>query len=145
MQALLPVYREVARLLVGCDAVPREGQALETLARQIEGNQNNEKLFSTLHDRLVELRLQVNQLSTSIPESIPYPFEHGEGSISIRQHLVPRVPEEQELGALLDISGSVTSKLVQLYAQLLARLALAAEGVEQELGLEPLPELQEPE
>ena len=67
-----------------------------------------------------------------------YPFAHGSGSITIREHLLPRIPMEDDLGSHMDAASDVLERAHTLYLAVLGRLAAVAEQLEQSLGLEPL-------
>jgi Zn-dependent protease with chaperone function len=140
---LVPVYRHAVELVPRLPAVGLKQGALGMLLRQVEGNQGDEQLYSEIMRRSLALRQELDQVEAALDTELVYPFEHGEGDISLKRHLLEVVPPEQALGELLDAGSNFTSRLIDLYVRLLGKLSTAAERVEAELGLEPLPELPE--
>jgi len=142
LRTLLPVHRQLVQLVAAGQELPFRAQATEVLVRQLEGPGRTERLIETLKHRLVDLRLEIHRLHEAIDPALPYPFAHGEEGVTLQRHLVPRVPEQEELGPLLE-AAQIAGNLFPLYVHVLARLASIAERVERELGLEPLPDLEE--
>ena len=72
-----------------------------------------------------------------------YPFDHAEAETTLRDYALPWIPEEFDFGGLVEATDLMQSRLIVVQSRLFARLARAAEKVEQALGMSPLPEPQE--
>ena len=70
----------------------------------------------------------------------PYPFEHSDETTTLRDFVLPDVPPVEAYEALLHFSQSAFERLISVQMRLFARLAQAAEKIESELGLPPLPD-----
>ena len=71
--------------------------------------------------------------SASDPESalsMPYPFEHAQGDISMSKYILPFVPESEQVGDLMSFGGDAIDRVISLSQRILGRLAVAGELVE---------------
>ena len=84
-----------------------------------------------LHDRLEEFRWKVG-------DTLSYPFEHAQEDATLARFALPRVPESDNIGELLQATHDALERLTTLYRRALGRLTVTAEEVERALGLPPL-------
>jgi len=70
--------------------------------------------------------------------TIPYPFEHAAGNVSVRHYLMPYLLPKIRPGYVFPVADKVVVNMADLYRRCMGALALLAEQVERVLKLEPL-------
>src|SRR5690606_1651565 len=74
-------------------------------------------------------------------ESVPFPFEHATGTMSIATFIYEYEPGAEHPWQLYEAADTLGQPAFRLYGRVLGRLAEIAEQVERLAGLPPLPEL----
>jgi len=87
---------------------------------------------ATLRSRLVSIQAEMG--------GHLYPFDHAQTSTTLQEYALPRVPVESDLGGLVEATERMQSRLISVQTKLFARLAQAAEKIEEAIGMLPLPE-----
>lgn len=114
-------------------------QQLLVLVQHIEGNEDHPVLTEAIHSTMNE----VYDLLASLKKQLggtAYPFSHTQQNITLGDFVIQQLPEENNLGALFEVTQSILDKFSRVYARLIARLAHSAEIVEELVGLPRLPE-----
>jgi Zn-dependent protease with chaperone function len=109
------------------------------LLGQIEGNQDKKLLFNEIQRWAGAVRAHLADLRQRL-ETLPFPFDHGGGPTTVGAHLVPVVPFEDDLGAILEAAGTALERAHSLYYRIMAALAVLAERLETAAGLPLLPD-----
>ena len=112
---------------------------LEKLLEELPQKQKDQNFIASLVERMHQVQRRWKAVLKALTE-MPYPFEHGEGKISLQKYLVSKHPAPNDLGKTMEASAELLNKLFGLYLRVLGRLVLAAEQVEQAVGLPPLPD-----
>ncbi len=136
---LRPVVNLLARVLPAMEPLYRETEALGVLLHNLEGNEEDEKLYEELMRHISLARGHLLDLE-AVMDATLYPFSHGSGSITVHRHIVPGVPAEDDLVAQVEVSGDAVDRAQALYVAAMGRVATLAEAAEQALDLPPLPE-----
>ena len=84
--------------------------------------------------RLTDFMIQIQQATVSLM----YPFEHGDGQVSLSHFLVPELPRTQDYSATFDAAIDLDKNMEFLLRRCVARLGALAEKVEKTFGFEPL-------
>jgi Zn-dependent protease with chaperone function len=117
-------------------------QQLGALVNQLESNQENEQLVRQIRSKMREVRKSLAALKNRL-DGMDYPFEHTKDRMTLGDFALGYIPEDDDLGPLLDAAYQAIDKILRVYARLAGRLTNTAELVEKALGLEPLPEPQQ--
>ena len=67
-------------------------------------------------------------------ESIPYPFEHGAGNVSLGFYVLPEVPNGKDPFEVLNAAGGLINGIVTTFQRITWRLTSIASKIEQEMG-----------
>jgi len=88
--------------------------------------------MTTLQSKLVAMQQEMgNHL---------YPFDHAQAEMTLQVYALPVIPDEHDLGGLVQVTSKMQSRLITIQSRLFARLARAAEKIEEALGMPGLPE-----
>jgi len=136
---LLPVLGLLNRQHDALLALRNDQAAMGVLLGSIEGNQQNESLFKTIHSQMAHLSGKVRGLYQALARE-PYPFDHAKGQISVNHYALESLPIDDDLGAIYDAADCLLDKVPTLYSRVVCQLAEIAEQVETAFGLPPLPE-----
>jgi hypothetical protein len=142
VEAVLPAMNLVGSRMKEMDALRNHHATLGILVGVLEGNEQNESLFTTIRASMRVCSGQIRQLLEGL-ERVNSPLDHAQGQITLARHLLKEVPSEDDLGALCEANQSLLGGLPSLYSRMLGRLAVVAEQVEQALKMPPLPEPEE--
>jgi hypothetical protein len=136
---LLSVLAAITALESDVDALRSGQRVLDALLRNLADFRSNESLQSQVIDQGARLADRVRALMKPL-EAQPYPFAHGKGQVSIAAHAdAANIPPRNPV-ASVEAAGRLLAAVDDVYIRCLSRLAVAAEGVETSLGLEPLAE-----
>ncbi|WP_435011366.1 M48 family metalloprotease [Tundrisphaera lichenicola] len=147
-----PARRDEARALYPCASalgsrivpelgpVARATHATNLVVQKFhEGKgQKDESLVNALLRAARSLHEALTELKWKIGDSIDYPFEHAQEGVTLGRFALPAVPDQGEIGDLLQAGSEVQDRLLTLHYRILGRLAVTAEAVEHALGLPPL-------
>ncbi len=101
------------------------------------GNQPSQKLIQTIISQIEAMSQRINSISDELKD-VAYPFDHADDTITLRDFVIPHIPEEMDVGGLVNATQLAFERLYSLQVRLFARLTQAAEKVETVLGLPPL-------
>jgi Zn-dependent protease with chaperone function len=73
------------------------------------------------------------------------PFAHAKSEITLADYILAELPDNDDLGAHLDTSRTMSTALLRLHSRTLGGLCLIAEQVEKAIGLPPLSDINEDE
>jgi Zn-dependent protease with chaperone function len=134
------------RLAAEMPAVHRDQQTLLRLvnAYQQGNNQKNQPLINAVLRAAEQLHERLEEFRTKVGDTLNYPFEHAQETITLAWFALPQVPEKNNVGELLQAGDEALGRLSTLYRRTLGRLAVTAEEVERALGLPPI-EVAKPE
>ncbi len=113
--------------------------SLGILLSKWEGNEQNERLGDRIREGMTSLHGQVSAIRHLL-KATDYPFDHARKDISVGAYVIAEMPQEEDLGGILDAADALVRTLPHLRARIVGRLCQVAEEVEKVLGLEPLPE-----
>lgn len=102
-------------------------------------NEDRQPLIKAILSTMELLHGQLTALQDELGER-RYPFDHADATMTLRNHVLPEVPEANNPYGLNVVTQDAALKLMTLQFRLFARLAQAAEKVEAALGMPPLPE-----
>lgn len=139
VEAVLPAMNLVGSRMRETDALRNHHATLGILVGVLEGNEQNESLFTTIRASMRVCSGQIRQLLEGL-DRVNSPLDHAQGQITLAKHILKELPSEGDLGALCAANQSVLGGLPSLYGRMLGRLALVAEQVEQVLKMPPLPQ-----
>ncbi len=129
---LVPVqaaYREIAEI--------RNRMAAVGLALQMIGGKNiDEKTSQNLMGQLNILGSDVRSVAKQF-DSVQFPFEHADGAITMTQYMVPKLPEQEDIGAILMATEKLLESYFYVYFRSIGTLASITQRVEEVLGLPP--------
>ena len=132
VQTLVPVqaaYREIA-------ATRNRMAAVGLLLRMIGGKNLDEKTVQKLTERLRILGSDVSAAADRF-QAVNFPFEHADGALTMAQYMVPKLPEQEDLGAVLSATEKLLESYFYVYFRSIGTLATIAQRVEEVLGLAP--------
>ena len=101
------------------------------------GRQPSQKLIQTIISQLERMWQRIDSICDELKDK-PYPFDHAAETITLRDFVVPEMPDPMDVGGLVDATQLLFERLYSLQVRLFARLTQAAEKVETVLGLPPL-------
>lgn len=122
MPTMFIMYRRIMVLLIHSKGQQNNRSFIETAIKQME----------RLHDRLQSVQSRLHGKY--------YPLDHHQADLTLEQYALPHLPDKHAPGHLTFVAGELFERLAGLQVRLFARLAYAAEQVEQAVGLDPLPE-----
>ena len=132
VHSLLPELRETWITII---CMRQLVEALDSVA----GSDAGTYLIGTIENMRVEIKEEVRRFYKKL-ESLEYPFEHGEGKISVAAYAFGRLPEDEDSEKWIGAACQGTELLPPLVARLAGQLALWIEEAETAVGLERLPE-----
>ena len=142
IQELLPHARLMSRLVGELPTLRILCHRMIVLLHHMGGQEENPDFVETLFETFEKVHGRLESLYRSIGLN-PYPFDHIEEHMTLRDFVLPEVPDPRDLGGMLHVSQAAVERLVTIQMRLFARLAFAAEKVEEFIGLEPLPDPEE--
>lgn len=114
-------------------------QRLYVLTSSMNRNETRRDLIEKIISSMEKLSSLLEMTSKSLGHR-PYPFEHGQAAMTIREYALPVVPDDEDLFGMVSATDHLLNKLSILQVRLFARLANAVEQVETAIGLPPLPD-----
>lgn len=140
--ALYPCARHLAeRVMPQLYRMARSRAVLLRAVQVYEAGKNpkDQRRINAVLRTAADLRDVLEETRWKVGDGIAYPFEHAQEGIALGAFAFSAVvPGKQDIGGLVEVSGEVLQRLAGLYYRTLGRLALAAEAVEQVLGLPPI-------
>ena len=103
------------------------------------GRKPSERVLNLILSQMESLRLRLISIQQEMGNHL-YPFDHAQAEMTLRVYALPQIPDEHNLGGLVQVTELMQSRLTSIQSRLFARLARAAEKVEEAVGMPPLPE-----
>ncbi len=139
MGELLPEAKYVSRLIGELPTLRIVYYRLVSLADRLNGTQINPRVAELVTAQSTTLRSRLVSIQNEMGDHL-YPFDHAQADTTLREYALPHVPAQTDLKGLVGATEQMQSRLVTVQARLFARLAQAAEKIEQAIGMPPLPE-----
>jgi hypothetical protein len=135
---LLPLLRDLSKLLPVTAEIRNTKMGLDLLLNQLEGNQGNESYVDTVTERANSVGELLRTTFASLSNE-PYPFDHADASMTVSRFLMPDGPPVKgDVGGQYEAAGQFVDRMGTLYPRVAGHLAVMAERVERVLGLSPL-------
>ncbi|WP_165251297.1 M48 family metallopeptidase [Paludisphaera soli] len=125
-----PSWRALAKAL-------QARAVLFSVLGEYQGNESDEKLRKAIFEAASDLHGRLVGLSAALGGT-PYPFDRGGQGKTLVDMAVPAVPDEDDVGPLLQAAEHASERLVSVYVRCLGRLSAVVERVEAHLGLPAL-------
>lgn len=142
--SLMPAFQNLNRAWPAVLELHMAHTRMMELLEQFEKKKNDQSFLAAIVERMNATREKWRGVKAALAD-MPYPFEHAAGSITLHKFMFENVPVPNDLGSTIETGGDVLSKSFTIYFRILGRMVLAAEAVEQALGLPALPEPPKPE
>lgn len=113
--------------------------AMEFLVDILEAKGGSHQLVAKTLELSRDVGNTLNQIRFQLSTTL-YPFRHAAGQIAIGNYALKEIPQENNVGEMYGAAFGMYEKLMSLYYRGMAALAVTAEKVEVQFGLEPLPE-----
>ena len=136
---LLPEAQYVSRLIGELPSMRLVFQRLMILWERNRGRKPSERVLNLILSQMESLRLRLISIQQEMGNHL-YPFDHAQAEMTLRVYALPQIPDEHDLGGLVQVTELMQSRLTSIQSRLFARLARAAEKVEEAVGMPPLPE-----
>ena len=136
---LLPEAQYVSRLIGELPSMRLVFQRLMILWERNRGRKPRERVLTLILSQMESLRLRLISIQQEMGNHL-YPFDHAQAEMTLRVYALPQIPDEHTLGGLVQVTELMQSRLTSIQSRLFARLARAAEKVEEAVGMPPLPE-----
>jgi Zn-dependent protease with chaperone function len=137
-----PRLLETASLLGGLFKSLRELHVVRAqvaaLVPRLEGNEKSEALQASLRTRETKLKTLLTTFHQLL-DGVAYPFDHADAGVTLQGYLFLADPSRLGLVDLYSLSEHLLERIYEVYYRVMARLAHAAEKLEEAVGLEPLP------
>jgi Zn-dependent protease with chaperone function len=142
IRSAAPHLLETAVLLGGLFKTLRELHVVRAqvaaLVPRFEGNEQSEALQASLRTREAKLKTLLTTLHQLL-DGVAYPFDHADAGVTLQGYVFPADPARLGLVDLYSLSDHLLERVYEVYYRVMARLAHAAEKLEEAVGLEPLP------
>eukprot|EP00913_Durusdinium_trenchii_P028402 g26630.t1 len=99
---------------------------VSVLYSQIDGNEENFDLITAILGQLHTLHRRLKSIDGRLQQRL-YPFDHANDEMTLREFVLPVIPDPDDLGNLMEITSFMFERLVTIQLRLFARLAFAAE------------------
>jgi len=109
------------------------------LCSQLDRHHENPDLIYAILGQLERFHRRLTALHERLKDQ-PYPFDHAQADMTLQEYAIPAVPEDNDVGGIMECTSHLFDQLVKVQVRLFARLAAAAEKVEEAFGLERLPQ-----
>jgi Zn-dependent protease with chaperone function len=114
------------------------------LCSQLDRHHENPDLIYAILGQLERFHRRLTALHERLKDQ-PYPFDHAQADMTLQEYAIPAVPDDNDVGEIMEVTSHLFEQLVKVQVRLFARLAAAAEKVEEAFGLERLPEPEDDE
>jgi Zn-dependent protease with chaperone function len=136
---LLPEAQYVSRLIGELPLLRLVFHRLMILWERSHSGKPTERVLKLILSQMESLRSRLISIQQEMGNHL-YPFDHAQAEMTLRVYALPQIPDEHDLGGLVQVTELMQSRLISIQARLFARLARAAEKVEEAIGMPPLPE-----
>ena len=136
---LLPEAQYVSRLIGELPSMRLVFHRLMILWERNRSRKPSERVLKLILSQMESLRSRLISIQLEMGNHL-YPFDHAQAEMTLRVYALPQIPDEHDLGGLVQVTELMQSRLISIQARLFARLARAAEKVEEAIGMPPLQE-----
>lgn len=136
---LLPAAQYVSRLIGELPTLRITYCRLMTLWERLDEKAAQKRTLEVIAHQISTLRHRLVTIQAEMGHHL-YPFDHAKADTTLREHLLPLIPAELDIGGLVKVTDQLQSRLVSIQLRLFARLAQAAEKIESVIGMPPLPD-----
>lgn len=140
VEGALAAIQSVEPLLGNLLEIRNEHHAVNVLLNALGSNTDNAKLQTVTQYRISRQVTRITELKGNLTDDVMFPFSHGREAVTVKKYLVPRVPDKKDYNGSFQATEELLDKGFKLYFDCFSVIALAAEKVEERLGLKPLPE-----
>ncbi|HYG76602.1 MAG TPA: M48 family metalloprotease [Planctomycetota bacterium] len=141
---LLPLTEFFGTLVPSVIEIRDEHAELNTLLVDLEENKSNEAYCNRILLACTNLHMKLQDMWHKLG-NVVYPFDHVKGVVTMREIALPVVPDENDVGKMHYVAGSIQGRVFNVYFRLMGRLGVLAEKAEVAAGFAPFPELPTPE
>ena len=136
VKLILQVWNTIQELRPTFESFYFETRVNTWLIQAIQGNLNHQTMnaMRAALSRLTSNMIHIQQSTTHLN----YPFEHGQGTITLSHYLVAKLPKKEDFEATMDAAFDLDGNLEFLLRRCVGRLGALAEKVEKVFGFEPL-------
>lgn len=131
---LIPDARLIASLMSEVPDVRLTHIKLMSLFSHLDQNQSQPALYHQIELQVRELYNTLRKLLKKLKDRT-YPFDHANDTLTLASFVVPQMPEDTDIGGLIDASQYAIERLAELQVRLFAKLTFAAESVETAIGI----------
>ena len=139
IKELLPEAQYVSRLIGELPSLRIVFHRLMILWERNQGKRPNERALEMMLSQMTTLRSRLVAIQMEMGSHL-YPFDHAQAETTLKAYALPKIPDEHDLGGLVQATEQMQSRLIIIQSRLFARLARAAEKVEEAIGMPPLAE-----
>ena len=136
---LLPQAQYVSRLIGELPSLRFVFHRLMTLWERNQSREPAERVLRMMQTQMTTLQSKLVAMQQEMGNHL-YPFDHAQAEMTLRAYALPAIPDEHDLGGLVQVTSQMQSRLITIQSRLFARLARAAEKIEEALGMPGLPE-----
>ena len=136
---LLPEAQYVSRLIGELPSMRLVFHRLMVLWERNRSRKPSERVLKLILSQMESLRSRLISIQLEMGNHL-YPFDHAQAEMTLQVYALPQIPDAHDLGGLVQVTELMQSRLISIQARLFARLARAAEKVEEAIGMPPLPE-----
>ncbi len=136
---LLPAAQFVNQLIGELPTLRIAIRRLGVLNERSQVARSNDRVKELIASHLKSVRANLNSIRKEMGNHL-YPFDHADAKMTVREYALPHIPDESDLKGILVATEQMQSRLISIQTRLFARLAQAAEKVEEAIGMPPLPE-----
>ncbi len=136
---LLPEAQYVSRLIGELPSMRLVFHRLMILWERSRGRKPGDRVLKLILSQMESLRSRLISIQQEMGNHL-YPFDHAQAEMTLQAYALPQIPDERDLGGLVQVTELMQSRLISVQARLFARLARAAEKVEEAVGMPPLQE-----
>ncbi len=135
----LHILARLGYLLGPMTGVTNDLKSMASKLQRLQAEGQNPTLVSHILKNGRELRQKLTAICREMKDE-PYPYQHGQGQISIARYFAEEIPASDDIGELFETSQDILQKFYTLYYRTLGKMAIVAEKVEASFGLDPFPE-----
>lgn len=136
---LLPQAQYVSRLIGELPSLRIVFHRLMVLWERSESRDPGNRVLGMIHTQTSTVKSRLIAIQQEMGTHL-YPFDHARAETTLRDYALPRIPDEHDPGGLVKVTSQMQSRLITIQSRLFARLARAAEKIEETLGMPSLPE-----
>lgn len=139
---LLPEAQYVSRLIGELPSLRIVFHRLMTVAERFDPTRPNPQSVDVIVNQMQNLRSRLVSIQREMVDHL-YPFDHAQATTTLQAFALPQIPDARDLQGLVMATDQMQSRLTTIQMRLFARLAQAAERIEQAIGMPPLSEPEE--